>query len=380
MSSIAIISNQAFSLLNFRGELIKRLVQEGNIVTTFCPEFSAHEISQIKELGATPIQYKLSRTGLNPIADLSTIRDLKLKLAELKPDASLAYFAKPVIYGCISAKLAKVGNVVAMIEGLGYVFTEEKQFNIKRRILRAITTALYTIGLKGANRVVFLNNDDMEDFCKKKVVTRTKCSMLGAIGVDLDQWNYTPPQIEPITFIIACRMLKEKGVYEFVNAAKVLKKAYPNTEFILAGGTDSNPGSIPESELLKWNNSGAVTWVGHVPMREFLYRSSVFVLPSFYREGVPRSIQEAQACGRPTITTDTPGCRDTITNGFNGFLVPPKDEQALQSAMKFFIENPGKILEMGRNARAFSEEHFNHRVFEDKLIDLLTQKAQRSRT
>lgn len=375
MSSIAIISNQAFSLINFRGSLIERLVHEGHTVTTFCPDYSDTEIAQINELGATPIEYQLSRTGLNPIADIATILELKSKLGELRPDASLAYFAKPVIYGSISARLANVGNVVAMIEGLGYVFTEQNGINIKRLFLRAITTILYRIGLKSADHVVFLNNDDIEDFCRKRIVSRAKCNMFGAIGVNLDHWHYTQPPIDPVSFIIACRMLKEKGVYEFVRVARMLKKVYPEARFILAGGTDSNPGSISESELLDWNNEGAITWVGHVSIKDWLHQSSVFVLPSFYREGVPRSIQEAQACGRPTITTDTPGCRDTVEDGYNGFLIPPNNEQALYSAMEFFLVHPEKIHEMGRNARKFAEKNFDQRAFEGKLIELLKRNG-----
>lgn len=371
MTTIAIISNQAFSLLNFRGDLIKHLTQNGNTVVALCPNLTPEDIEQLSQLGAQSIQYKLSRTGLNPITDLATIWELRSKLQALKPDTTLAYFAKPVIYGCIAAHLANIKNVVAMIEGLGYVFTDEKEISLKRKVLRYITSLLYKLGLKGAHRVVFLNNDDMNEFSTQHIVDSTKCSMLGAIGVDLDRWSYSPPPTESVTFIMACRMLKEKGVYEYVRAAENLKATHPNVNFLLAGGTDNNPGSISENELKDWHKRGLIMWLGHVPMKDWLTQSSVFVLPSFYREGVPRSIQEAQACGRPTITTDTPGCRETIEIGFNGILIPPKDTHALSSAMEFFINNPEKITEMGLNARNFAEKHFNSKSFDARLSQLL---------
>ena len=361
---VAIVGNQAFSLVNFRGPLIRAMVERGHTVLALSPEYDKETRAAIGAMGAEPVDYSLSRTGLNPFRDFFDFLRLFFLLRKIKPDITLAYAIKPVIYGTIAAWLAGVPRRFAMIEGLGYAFiqTEEKE-GLKRKLLRRLAQFLYRLALPRAMKVFFLNRDDLEEFVSLGLVPKEKAFLLGPIGVDLDQFQAVPPVKDPITFTLAARLLREKGILEFVEAAKRIKAKYSKVRFLLLGGLDTNPGAISREEVESWVKEGIVEWPGHVrDVRPYLAQTSVFVLPS-YREGVPRSIQEAMAMGRPVITTDAPGCRDTVMDGVNGFLVPVRDVDALTKAMERFIKEPELIERMGKESRRMAEERFDvHRI------------------
>ncbi|MCS7240418.1 MAG: glycosyltransferase family 4 protein [Candidatus Bipolaricaulota bacterium] len=365
MNKVAIIGNQGFSMLNFRGPLIRAMVARGHKVLTLAPDFQPSHRNEVKALGAEPIDFSLSRTGLNPLRDLWDFVKLWRLLRRLKPDVTLAYAIKPVIYGTLAAWLAGVPRRFALIEGLGYAFTPSGEREpLKRKVLRFIAQKLYRLALPRATRVFFLNPDDLKEFVEKGLVPKDKAFLLGPIGVDLSHFAPAPPVKEPVTFLLAARLLREKGIVEFAQAARRLRAKYPNTRFVLLGGLDTNPGAIRKEEVEAWVREGILEWPGHVPdVRPWLAQASVFVLPSYYREGVPRSIQEAMAMARPVITTDAPGCRETVIPGVNGFLVPPRDVEALASAMEKFIREPELIERMGRESRRIAEERFDvHKV------------------
>lgn len=191
---------------------------------------------------------------------------------------------------------------------------------------------------------------------------------IGGIGVDLDIWKPAPPVQDPITFIFVGRLLKDKGVLDYVAAARKIKSRHPEVRFLLVGGVDENPKSVSCADVEGWVNEGLVEWPGHVPVVSWLQRSSVFVMPSFYREGVPRSTQEAMAMARPVITTDSVGCRETVVDGKNGYLVPPHDPAAIASAMERFIVEPGLISILGTESRRMAEERFDVRKVNASLI------------
>lgn len=362
---ICIIGNQAFSLLNFRGQLIADMVTRGIETFALAPDYDEATRTAVCSLGAEPINYSLSRTGMNPMKDAADMLRLAFLLRRLKPDITLGYAIKPVIYGTLAAWLAQVPRRFAMIEGLGYVFTPpDGMESFKRRALRDTVSLLYAAALWRANRVFFLNKDDIEEFSKKRLITPTKISLLGGIGVDLDYWTYAPPNMKPVTFLLAARLLKEKGIVEYVNAARKIKRKYPDARFVLLGSLDANPGGLSQGEVQKWATEGILEWPGHVPdVRLWMAKASVFVLPSYYREGVPRSTQEAMAMARPVITTNAPGCRDTVIDGENGFLVPVRNVDALAAAMERFILQPDLIEKMGNASRRIAEERFDvHKV------------------
>lgn len=371
MKSIAIITSNAISLINFRGPLITSLTEIPIKVFAFAPDFDDDSRRKIIELGAEPVDIKLSRTGLNPISDSLHFIRLTLTLRRYKPDIVFSYFVKPVVYGTLAAWLAGIHHRFAMIEGLGYVFTPTTiKLQFSRRVLLNIVSLLYRISLAKSEKVIFLNKDDINDFVNRGLIDPSKAILLGGIGVDLSEWSQAEIVDKPISFIMIARLLREKGVREFAAAAKFIRKTHPEVSFILLGGLDENPGSISLKEVDEWVANGSVKWQGHANPKRWLKESSVFVLPS-YREGFPRSTQEAMAMGRPVITTNTPGCRETVIDGVNGYLIPPQDVHALVSTMMIFIETPEIIRRMGHSSRKIAEKFFDVHIINTKILRIL---------
>lgn len=327
------------------------------------PDFDEQTRASVRLFGAVPVDCYLSRTGMNPLRDILSVLRLMALLRRLKVDVSLAYFIKPVIFGNVAAFFARVPRRFCMIEGLGYVFTPPGGHEpATRKILRMLVSLLYKLSLKHAHRVFLLNEDDIAEMVNRGLVRHAQVVKLNGIGVDLTQWMPTTAVSQPITFLLAARLLREKGILEYAEAARIVKVKYPATRFILLGGVDPNPGSLNALEVSEWVTESLMEWPGHVPVKNWLAQTSIFVLPS-YREGVPRSTQEAMAMGRAVITTDAPGCRETVVDGLNGFLVPVRDAAALADAMMRFIKQPELIETMGKASRTLAEERFDvHKV------------------
>jgi glycosyltransferase involved in cell wall biosynthesis len=370
--SIALISTKVRDHIGFRGALIQSLAGKGVKVYALASDYDDDSRSEIIRLGAEPVDISMVRTGMNPLIDIRDTRRLAKVLKRIAPDVLLCSFIKPVIYGMIAGWIADVPHRVAMIEGLGYVYTDDGIGpNRNKMLLRVIVSALYRFALRRAHRAVFLNLDDLTDFSNWKIVDTNKSTVLGGIGVDLGEWPFVPPVMEPVRFLFVARLLREKGIEQFLDAARRVKKRYPATEFVVLGDLDANPGGIQAIQVQKWVDSRVGEWPGYVAVPPWMKRSSIFVLPSYYREGVPRSTQEAMAMGRPIITTDTPGCRDTVVDGINGFVVPVRDDKALADAMMRFIEQPNLIASMGRESRRLAEERFNVHTVNQRLMEIL---------
>lgn len=377
--TIALIGNTASPLLNFRKELVIELVSQGHNVYCLVSDYTPQTKAAIENLGAIPIDFTLNSKGINPIADVSSTIKLSRTLKELQPDVVFSYFVKPVIFGTLAARIANVPRIVGMIEGLGNAFTpkDKNGFDFKTRVIQRIQVLLYKRALPLLDTLIVLNPDDHKDLVDKFNIKVKNTIVLGGIGVDLERFSYVPfDNQNPVSFIFIARLLKEKGVYEYLEAAKKVKAKYPKTKFYILGGfDDENPFALRRSELETYLSSDIVDYPGHVEnVADYLIKSSVFVLPSFYREGVPRSTQEAMAIGRPIITTDVPGCRETVENGVNGFLIPPFDTYALAYKMINFIEQPNLINEMGRESRKIAESKFNINEVNNKLIQILTPR------
>jgi glycosyltransferase involved in cell wall biosynthesis len=369
--SCAVIANEAFSLLNFRGPLICDLVAAGSTVFALAPDYDDEMREKIIALGAQPVDCHFSRTGMNPFRDVLDTLKLAVLLYRLKPDVTLGYSIKPVIFGTFAAWLAGVPWRVAMIEGLGYVFTiSGGREPLMRKLLRSLVGWLYRFSLRRAHKVIFLNSDDINEFVAASLVQESKVIKLGGIGVDLADWALTSPVTQPVSFLLAARLLREKGIVEYAEAARLVKALYPETRFILLGGLDTNPGGLCQSEVQAWVKEGLLEWLGHVAVKPWLAQTSVYVLPS-YREGVPRSTQEAMAMGRAVITTHAPGCRETVDEGVNGFLVPVREVPALAKAMLRFVETPALIESMGREGRRLAEERFDVCKINERLMTIL---------
>jgi glycosyltransferase involved in cell wall biosynthesis len=363
-SRVALITSQAFSINNFRGPLVREMLRRGVEVYALAPDYDDESRAAVTSLGAVPVEYTMSRAGMNPLLDFVDVIKLSIKLSQLQPDMTFAYFIKPVIYGTFAARLAGVAKRFVMIEGAGYVFSDFVRQSFQRRLLRTLVTWLYKISLYRIERVFLLNPDDQRMFVNEGMVPAEKVLLLEGIGLELDYYQVAPPVVQPVCFIMIARLLREKGVYDYIEAASRVKTRHPEVRFLLLGDIDHHPGSVSESEVRAWVDEGVVEWQGHVTdVRIWIAQASVFVLPSYYREGVPRSAQEAMAMGRPVITTDCVGSRETVDEGVNGFLLPARDPEILSQAMLKFVEQPEFILSMGVASRKLAEKKFDvHRT------------------
>jgi len=376
---IAIIGNGAQSLLLFRATLIRSLVARGHTVLAYAPDYTPETVADVAYLGARAVEFPLSRAGTNPISEARTTVALYRSLRDERPDAVLCYFVKPAIYGSIAAIFARVPRRIVLLEGLGYGFAPEHGASWRHRVVGLAMRSLLRLSLQGADHVIVLNADDLAAI-RDIGVPVARSRNMGGIGVELDRYKVMPVQTHSVSFALAARLIREKGVAEFVAAARQVKKRYPEAIFYVLGDVDDNPGSLQEAELSAWVEQQLIVWPGRVSdVQQWLRKCDVFVLPSYYREGVPRSIQEAMALGRAIITTDHVGCRDTVDHGVNGFLVPPRDVEALAQAMLTFLQQPGLAIRMGAESRRLAEERFDAQRADSILTSYIEQNVETTR-
>ena len=371
---IVIIGTVASSFYGFRADLIRTLLKKGHQVYAFTSEYTAEDLKKIEKLGAIPITYTLKRGGLNPLADIIATYRLSKKIKTINPDLVFSYFSKPVIFGTLAAKLAQVPRVIGMLEGLGYTFTEQPEgLSKKTQLIKKIQVFLYKIALPQLDQLIFLNPDDPKDLLGKYAINVKNIEVLGGIGLNLDHYKYSENFNSNISFIFIARLLAEKGIHDYIKAAKIVKVKYPSVKFTVLGAIDKEAlGSLKEEELESLVKNNIIEYPGHVSnVSEWIENSSVFVLPSYYREGVPRSTQEAMAIGRAIITTDVPGCRETVIDGINGFLVPKWNPEALAEKMIYFIEHPEQVRLMGDESYKIAVEKFDAEKVNQRLVNIL---------
>jgi len=364
--SILLVSSIDISLLRFRGRLIQRLLDEGFRVLVAAPEFSEPTRVSLEKLGAHTRSFPLNRTGMNPMKDRESYRALRHIMVEDNITMVFSYNAKPVIYASLAAASLRLPSI-SLITGLGYGFSGD---TVKARIIGRLMTVLYRRALKNNKAVIFQNHDDKGLFESLSLLPATAhVSVVDGSGVDLEEFQWREPHGNTsLRFMFAGRLIKEKGVSLFIEAAAELKTDYPQSEFFVLGDPQpGSPSSIDLERLKQLHDAGVVTHHLRRPdIAQFLAGCDVLVLPSFYREGVPRSILEALSTGLAVITTDGPGCRETVTDGVNGLLVTPKDHASLANAMRSLLENPGRVADMSRASRKLAEERFNvHKVNDD---------------
>ncbi|WP_339651665.1 glycosyltransferase family 4 protein [Halopseudomonas pelagia] len=363
MKSFLIVASYSDSVIKFRGALIDALLSQGMVVHVAAPNLSSDStIGQtLLEKGVILHEIFLSRTGMNPAADLRTFISLFRLVRRVKPTRVLAYTIKPVIYGLLAARLGGVSQRNALITGLGYAFQgDEKRSRSKVRML---VQKLYGFALRGADRVFFQNPDDEALFRSLGILkVGTSSCVVNGSGIAVDQFTIAPLPSQP-RFLLIARLLGDKGVREYAEAARQIKARHPEAVFQLVGWIDENPDSISQVELDGWAESGAIDYLGKLDdVRPAIEGCSVYALPS-YREGTPRTVLEAMAMGRPIITTDAPGCRETVVHGDNGFLVPVKSVEALVAAMERFILEPELAAQMGQRSREIAVEKYEvHKV------------------
>lgn len=381
---IILIGTAAAMTIQFRQDLIKLLVSQNWQVYTFVCEYNDAQLAALKALGAMPVTYKMSRGGLNPLSDLKSMYELKNRIGQIKPDVVFSYFTKPVIYGTLAAKLSKAPKIIGMIEGLGTPFTISKNGQTtKIKLIQKAQVFLYRLAFPLLDKIIFLNPDDPVDLINQYKIRHKPeaIEVLGAIGLSLQEYSYQAWDEEmPVSFIFIARLLAEKGIFEYVAAAKIVKAQYPHIKFTVIGGLDKeNPNALKQHELDELVATDIIEYPGFVTnVAEYIRKSAVFVLPSYYREGVPRSTQETMAIGRPVITTDVPGCRETVVDGVNGFLVPKWNPEALAEKMIYFIEHPEQVNKMGQESHKIALEQFDANKVNHKLCKLLGIEISKS--
>ncbi len=362
MPKIAIISNSAFSVVNFRANFIKDMVARGCTVYALAPDYTTKERDCLKDIGAIAVDFYMDRTAQNVLKDVRSLGSLVKTLKKIKPDITFSYGIKPVVYGLWAARIIKIEKRYAMVAGLGTLYVDWEQSSLKKRLRQKLADYLYKLSLPFADKVFFQNPDDIELFKRKRIIQDEQPVLLNGSGVDVNHYHSDGLPQHEITFTLVSRLIKEKGVYEFVESARQLRSKYPEKDinFILLGDVDANPNSVQSSELRGWVNDGILQWPGHVDeVKPWLEKTSVFVLPTYYREGTPKSILEAMAMSRPIITTDMPGCREAVRDGQNGYLIEPKNAEQLVSAMEKFIREPELIGQMGAESRKIAVARYD---------------------
>ena len=366
------------SLVNFRGELIKEFMVKGYEVHVSGPDLLNDKelCGWLRVNGVIGHNVDLERTGFNPISDLKYFLNIFRLINRIKPNLFFAYTAKPVIWGGFAASISKVPVRVFLITGLGYAFIRKN--TVKSFLLRLLMTGLYRLALARATLVFFQNKDDRLDFIKSRILSDDSSSIIvNGSGVDTKYYSPTPFKTGKIVFLLIARLLVSKGIREYVTAAKRIRNAGHDVEFHLVGAVEEGPDQIPIEEIYGWQKSDIVKWMGQVKdVRPFISASHVYVLPS-YREGTPRSVLEAMSMGRPIITTDTPGCRETVEENINGFLVKVSDVDALKNAMLKFIEDRTLIKKFGRNSRHIVKQKFDVDKVNDAILTAIEQNNRK---
>lgn len=368
---VGVLGGEARDLINFRGHLISEMAKAGHEVFAIAPGGTEPIRSRLRELGAEYLPVKMDRTGMNPLADTVALFRLWRLFRRLDLDALLSYEVKAVIYGTKAAALAGVSDRFAMITGRGTTLQGEVR-GLREWIVRTAVKCLFRHVLARARGVLFQNRDDLQFFREEGLYSEQGAwRIINGSGVDLDHFGCAPLPDGATTFLFVGRLLWDKGVHEFVEAARLLAESGISAKFQILGPLDSNPKGIKAHHLDSWTRDGVVEYLGEAQdVRPFLAAAHVLVLPS-YGEGVPRSVLEALAMGRAVVTTTAPGCKETVEHGRNGFLVPVGDRPSLAGAMKVLASDPGLVRRFGSEGRILAETRFDVRKVTAEIMGFM---------
>ena len=365
---IILVARTSWSLFNFRAGLMRALAARGLTVVGGGVGGDLYE-RKIRDLGVRFENLRIDQGGTNPISDLRLLYAFYRWYKAEAPDVVHHFTIKPVIYGSIAAYLAGVPKIINTITGLGYVYSK------RGGLLRRIVEGLYRVALRCATHVFFQNEDDRQLFVSARIVPKEKTSVVPGSGVDLERFRDDGAGLREsssnVVVLIVARLLKEKGIGEFVDAARLLRSRLGDVSFRILGGIDtSNPAAVTQDELDGWLREGAVDWLGHAEdVRPALRAADIVVLPSYYPEGTPRSLLEAAAMGKVIVTTDTVGCRNVVEHGVTGFLVPPRDARRLSQAIFELATSAELRARMGAAGRRKMETEFDERIVIEKTLD-----------
>lgn len=365
MKKIFIVVNVDWFFLSHRKEIALAAQKEGYDVTIVTKDTG--KIQNIQSLGLKTINLPMNRSGQNIVEELKTCNFLYNLYRKEKPDVVHHVGLKTILWGTLAAKLAKVHGVVNAVSGLGIFFSEDNK-SLTSKVLPKVLKFSHNRKNLG---VIFQNNEDKTIFLNNGIIKENQAYMIKGSGVDLNQFNFTPePTEEKIKVLLTARMIIEKGIFILTDAAKILEKDYKNkVEFLLCGGLDDNPKAIKEEELKAVCDGSYIQWLGYrTDVLDLLKKCHIVAFPSYYKEGLPKSLIEATAIGRPIITTNSIGCKETVVDGFNGYLIPIKDSRTLAEKLRTLFENRELRKSMGKNSRKLAEKDFSiHNVVERHL-------------
>jgi glycosyltransferase involved in cell wall biosynthesis len=369
---IVVMGGLARSLVHFRGHLLRRLVRDGHDVVACAGDDDPSVRAELSRWGIAFAPVRLSRTGRNPLRELQVVSGLTRLLRDVRPDVFFGYTVKPVIYGGWAAAMAGVPRRIALITGLGSAFLPG---NWKGKVLERVVVEMYRSALARYDHVVFQNPDDCSEFRTRRLVSESQVARVSGTGIDLNEFALAPLPSGAPRFLMIARLLREKGIAEYAEATRLVKSRFPGAVCRLLGPIYDSPCAIGLDRVRDWEASCGLEYFGETDdVRPFLRNCNVYVLPS-YREGVPRSTQEALAMGRPVITTDVPGCRETVEPGHNGLLVPAQDSKALADAMMDLAGDPCRRQAMGLASRRLAETRFDVHQINDRLARLIAPTA-----
>ena len=367
---VAVISSHTQSLFWFRMNMMEDFIAAGYDVIAVGQEPADAWREKFSARGIQYFQLYVQRNGANPFCDLVTLTQLYRFLRRVRPSRVFCYQAKTVIYTCLAARLLQLPQIYSLIAGVGSVFHGRSRLG---KLVKKIMVTEYKVALKGCRRVIFQNSDDLDEFVKAGIVTREKCRMIHGSGVDLER--FCPmPQPDQAVFILIARLIKDKGIMEYLEACREFKRLHSQARCMLVGPYDTNPSALRKEELQKYIEDGSVEYFGEQEdVRPFLAQASVFVLPS-YHEGTPKTVLESMACARAVITTDAPGCRETVADGVNGFLVPIGNASAVVEKMELLFRKPELVKKMGEEGRKLAEEKYDVKKVNRSIMDIMEMK------
>ena len=360
---ILVVSPKNKTVFNFRGDLIKDMIAKGNEVYVTGP--NKEYIEDIMSLGVKEfIEIPLIKDNTSVAGDFAYLKKLKNAMKKVQPELVFAYTIKPVIYGSLAAKSCGVKKIYPMVTGLGRVYASE---NLKTKMVRAVIKVLYQKAFKACDKVIFQNPDDVREFVAGNYLPANKCVVVNGSGVNMDRFYRSDLPDKPV-FLMVSRIIKEKGVLDFASAARLVKGKVPDARFIILGGYDNSIGALKAEDIKEYIDDGSIELPGEVKNPITFYRQcSVFVLPSYYREGLPRTILEAMSCGRPIITTDWIGCKEPIEDGVNGYLVPIKNPEELAKRMYELAVDRKKLIEMSDAAYKTCQEKYAVEIINQQM-------------
>jgi len=366
---VLVLSSFAYSLTNFRGNLLREIRAQGHEVIAVAPD---HDASVGEELERSGIGFRvvpMQRARMSPLSDLRLLLSYIVLMLREQPQVVIAYTQKPIVFGGIAARLLQVPRMYVIMSGLGHVFSPDSGSG---RTVRWIVSRLYRMAVLRARSIAVFNSDDRADMIDNGIISDShRVVQVPGSGVDLSRFTEAQLPDGGASFLMVARLLRNKGILEFLEAARIVREAHPDCTFSILGHLDEqNPQGITREEMERYASEYPVEFIpGTTDVRPYLAASSVFVLPSYYREGLPRTILEAMATCRPVITTDRPGCRDAVLHGENGLVIPPRDAVALAEAMKRLARDAALIRKMARSSRKRAEEVYSDAIVNRQLLE-----------